>query len=338
MDKENSLNDLNRHRYVVAVAVATTLSLFVLIISNFEKEWPDHVWAQLFTSGDNNSDKNNGSTLILKGYSEQNKSSNMQNLDKFGIKEIYETKPGGREWYVNMYNPYSDSYFILDDIDLKKEADGSWRLGGTDKDEQFNGKYHIIMGVNTPARQAEWRDVEITGYAKIISASEEGDEAGLQWYARGGNHTDEHPCEGTSVKGRLHVNGTANWKKEIWHDEGYTDENGTEQATTHPILDKWIGWKVIIYNIDNNSAVKMESYIDSENNNEWKKVTDFTDSGGWYASSSEKDFLDAGCGRPMDYMVTNSGPVAAFRSDGILWDFKNLSVREIKPLPSPTDS
>ena len=29
--------------------------------------------------------------------------------------------------------------------------------------------------------------------------------------------------------------------------------------------------------------------------------------------------------------MTNSGPVASFRSDGIQWDFKNLSIREIQP-------
>ena len=33
------------------------------------------------------------------------------NLDKFGIKMIYPTKPGGEEWYLNMADPKSDSRF-----------------------------------------------------------------------------------------------------------------------------------------------------------------------------------------------------------------------------------
>jgi hypothetical protein len=78
------------------------------------------------------------------------------------------------------------------------------------------------------------------------------------------------------------------------------------------------GWKVVMYNLENNTAVKMESYIDDENNNTWIKVNDFIDRGGWFVSTSDDDFDDVNCGLPKDYIVTNSGPVASFRSDGIV--------------------
>ena len=32
-----------------------------------------------------------------------------------------------------------------------------------------------------------------------------------------------------------------------------------------------------------------------------------------------------------DYIVTNAGTIVTFRSDNLIWDFKNLSVREIIP-------
>ena len=64
----------------------------------------------------------------------------------------------------------------------------------------------------------------------------------------------------------------------------------------------------------------MESYIDDGNNNTWIKVNDLTDDGGWFANSSDDEFGDAGCGLPKNYVVTSSGPVASFRSDGIVWD------------------
>jgi hypothetical protein len=67
----------------------------------------------------------------------------------------------------------------------------------------------------------------------------------------------------------------------------------------------------------------MESFLDDKNNNQWRKVTDFMDKGGWYSSTSDKLFYSAGCGYPKNYIITSSGPVAAFRSDGIRW---NLSV------------
>ncbi len=260
-------------------------------------------------------------------------------FDKFGIKKIYPTKSGGREWYVNMDNPTNDKILILDNRTLTKQPDGSWQIGSTEglegendtkNNREYNGKFHIIMGVNTPPGENEWQNVEITGYAKVIATSSLHNE--LWWYARGANHTSSAPCEGTSLKARIHVNGEAGWMKEIWHDGGYTDENATTNATSTPIIGRWIGWKVIIYNINDNKAVRMLSYIDDKNNNQWTKVTDFTDKGGWYSSSSDKLFYSAGCGYPKDYVITNSGPVAAFRSDGIRWNFKYLSVREIQPI------
>ena len=100
---------------------------------------------------------------------------------------------------------------------------------------------------------------------------------------------------------------------------------------TNAILDRWIGWKVIMYNIDNNKAVKMESYLDNNDNNNWRRVSEIVDNGGWYARSSDREFYSADCGRPKNYIMTSSGLLATFRSDNMVWDFADLSVREIQP-------
>ena len=62
---------------------------------------------------------------------------------------------------------------------------------------------------------------------------------------------------------------------------------------------KWIGWKVVMYNIEvnNNTAVKMESYLDINNDGKWLKVIDLIDNGGWYARYSDTEFYGAGCDR-----------------------------------------
>ena len=73
----------------------------------------------------------------------------------------------------------------------------------TKNDREYNGKFHIIIGVNTPPGEKEWQNAEITGYAKVIATSSSPNV--IQWYARGANHTESAPCEGTSLKGRLHV-------------------------------------------------------------------------------------------------------------------------------------
>lgn len=248
--------------------------------------------------------------------------------DRFGIKEIYQTKQGGREWYVNMKNPANDSIFTIGtgkDDNITRQSDGSWRIA----------YQKVRMSVDTPPGTPMWKNVEITGYAKVNSLFPHNGNSkigytDLAWFARGGRHTQSSPCDGLALIGGIHDDGTVGWKKEIWFTGGYTDELG-QAKVTNSIVGRWIGWKVIMYNINNNSAVKMESYLDDKNNNHWVKVTDLIDDGGWFANSPDSIFYSANCGREKDYIITKPGPDVAFRSDNLVWDFKNLSVREIQP-------
>jgi hypothetical protein len=247
-------------------------------------------------------------------------------IHNFKVKEIYPTKQNGREWFINLENPTADGIFDPQSK-LTQQPDGSWQIKG----RGGSGKYEdqVRMNVNTPKGEQQWKNVEITGYTKVISAESSKDR--LDWYARGARHSSGVPCEGTSLKGNIRVNGEVFWQKEIWHTGGYTNEKARAVATDNSLLDRWIGWKVVIYNINNDKAVKMESYIDDKNNNNWKKVTELIDKGGWYADTSDKVFYSANCGRPKDYIITNSGPIVTFRSDNMIWNFIDLSVREIQP-------
>ena len=248
--------------------------------------------------------------------------------DRFGIKEIYPTKQGGREWYINMKNPANDSIFTIGtgkDDNITRQSDGSWRIA----------YQKVRMSVDTPPGTPMWKNVEITGYAKVNSLFPHNGNSkigytDLAWFARGGRHTQSSPCDGLALIGGIHDDGTVGWKKEIWFTGGYTDELG-QAKVTDSIVGRWIGWKVIMYNINNNSAVKMESYLDDKNNNHWVKVTDIIDDGGWFANTPDSIFYSANCGREKDYIITKPGPDVAFRSDNLVWDFKNLSVREIQP-------
>jgi hypothetical protein len=247
-------------------------------------------------------------------------------IHNFKVKEIYPTKQNGREWFINLDDPTADGIFDPQSK-LTQQPDGSWQIKG----RGGSGKYEdqVRMNVNTPKGEQQWKNVEITGYAKVISAESSKDR--LNWYARGARHSSSVPCEGTSLKGNIRVNGEVFWQKEIWHTGGYTNEKARAVATDNSLLDRWIGWKVVIYNTNNDKAVKMESYLDDKNNNNWKKVTELIDNGGWYADTSDKVFYSANCGRPKDYIITNSGPIVTFRSDDMMWDFIDLSVREIQP-------
>ena len=244
-------------------------------------------------------------------------------ISNFQTKEIYQTKPGGRTWYFDATDPAGDGIFLPGTV-ITKLQDGSWLVSGAGR-----GDYQVRMDVITPPQEQEWKNVEITGYVKVLGSTS--NDGSIDWYARGGRHSDDVPCEGTSLKGIMNINGIAEWKKEIWHTGGYAESRAVVSATTHSISDRWIGWKVVMYNIKNNTAVKMESYIDENANNNWRKISDLVDEGGWFANSSDKEFNSAHCNKPKDYIITNSGPIAAFRSDNIIWQFKDLSVREITP-------
>jgi hypothetical protein len=244
--------------------------------------------------------------------------------DIFGIKEIYPTKPKGREWYLNLEDPRSDGiFYITSDKNITRQRDGSWLINSSE----------VRMNVDTPPGVSEWKNVEITGYARILSVIDPSKENDLAWFARSGIHSNKTPCEGTGLIGGIHTDGTVEWKKEILFREGYTDGRAKSKVVVDPIIGRWIGWKVVMYNTNNNSAVKMESYIDNKDTNYWVQVTNLTDNGGWSAKSSDEKFNSTNCNRPKDYIITNGGPIVTFRSDNLVWEFKDLSVREIQPFP-----
>lgn len=262
-------------------------------------------------------------------------------LDKFGIKEVYPTANGGREWFIDMANPKDDPIFqITGDIPLVKN---------NSDDSLFINNSMIRINAITPKGYSQWKNIEMTGYVKAIpiinqttiatssiSKKDNGDNSedtgnivDIDWRARGGMHNSNVPCEGTSLNGGIYIDGTVAWKKEIWHTGGYTDARGVAKAT-NSIADRWIGWKIVIYNIQNNKSVKMESYLDDKDNNQWIKVDDIIDNGGWFANSPDSLFYSADCGKPKDYVITNGGPIATFRADNTALNFKDLSIREIQ--------
>ena len=198
-------------------------------------------------------------------------SESLTKLDKFGIMEIYPTKLGGREWFIDMNKPAEDPGFNPGS-NITRQLDGSWQINGRLENDTYVGE--VRMEVSRLPGSEEWKNVEMTGYAKIVPSNNPNDS--LVWSIRGGRHNSTVPCEGTALKGEIDVNGTVSWVKEIWHTGGYTNKRAETQVT-EPIIGRWIGWKVVVYNMNNDTAVKMESYLDDRANNHWIKVTDLID-------------------------------------------------------------
>ena len=75
---------------------------------------------------------------------------------------------------------------------------------------------------------------------------------------------------------------------------------------------------------DGKTAVKLQTWLDPDNDKDLAKVYEKIDSGGWGNDG-------AACGGSSDQIITWGGPVATFRwDDANNVDIKWFSVREIK--------
>ena len=253
-----------------------------------------------------------------------------------GIAQIYPTKSGGDEWYMNMASPSTDKRFNPKTT-LTKNSDGSWKakstsvrsnvftITGYDQGDITTYNQQELAAKGYMQSQNDWKNVEMTGYVKVNAYSKDDNFA---WYTRGGMHGSED-CEGTAYKGDLYYSGKERFAKEQWHSGGYSFSQ--TKTVTEPIKSKWVGYKFIVYNIMTTQggsdvlAAKMESWIDKNNDGNWLKVDEKLDAGGW---GNEGDH----CGGDADQIITWGGPVATFRWDSATdVDLKYLSVREITP-------
>ena len=261
-----------------------------------------------------------------------------KNFDRFGVLKIYPTKQDGEQWYLKS-NPNDDPRYSPQTT-LTKNSDGSFKVKSTKvrmgvftssgfHPEKINTLNHNkIAQAGYMQSPNDWRDVEITGYVKLKSVNSGSSNDNFVWYARGGRHTgfgSPQGCEGVAYKGGLFYGGATRWEKEQWHSGGYVFAEFGKNIG--PIKGKWVGLKVIMYNIVQNgkSAVKLELWVDKSNNNNWIKATEKIDKGGWGNNGME-------CGGKPDQIITWGGPIAAFRWDGATdVDIKKFSVREIVP-------
>ena len=255
-----------------------------------------------------------------------------KSFDKFGVVKIYPTKKGGEQWYIKS-DPNSDPRFSPQTT-MTKNSDGSFKIKSTKvrmgvfTSSGFHPENIKTLNHNKIALAGymqspnDWKNVEITGYVKLNS----GNNDNFVWYARGGRHTgfgSPEGCEGVAYKGGLFYSGATRWEKEQYHSGGYVF--GEFGKNIGPIKGKWVGFKVIMYNVvqDHKTVVKLELWVDKNNNNNWIKAAEKTDKGGWGNSGRE-------CGGKADQIITWGGPIAAFRWDGATnVDIKKFSVREI---------
>src|ERR687891_613200 len=237
--------------------------------------------------------------------------------DKFGIEQLYPTADNGPVWFLNNEEPEEDDNFLMtshEQVDLEEESDpGAFELDAETGTEEHGVRIHADSPVD------EWKNVEMTGYFKL----EEGNDQFTLVARQGPSYNDDDGCGAYGYYGMLSAEGDAYFKKKLFHHGGgYSDRTAVEENVVDNLDNRWVGIKLITYDLPGDD-VKLELWVDDGNQqNKWKKSTEYVDDGDWEVSGSD-------CDRSDDDIIED-GTRGGFRVDDSEFEFKNLSIREIK--------
>ena len=262
-----------------------------------------------------------------------------------GIKMLYPPTLGGENWFFDPDNVNTDRRFVPGVV-----LDGDRDNGFTAMSTIANLWVKTSSGFSVGAvandvdhgelssqgymfQQNDWKDVEMTAYVKFVS----GDQTlAISMQCRGANETGVHNCASTKYLTEIGYDGRQRFGKKQWN-VSQINKDWTDLSVLKDGKDTfgqgWFGIKFIMYNIgignDNtagNYGVRLETWIDYNNNNEWVKVADTVDSGGWGNTD------DCGLNVSPDQIISWGGPLAVFNFYNLgEIRFKLLSVRSISP-------
>jgi hypothetical protein len=254
-----------------------------------------------------------------------------------GVQMIYPTASGGETWFFNPNNT-EDGQFDENGANIEKNTDGSWHVPpGTTRMDVFTKSagllsdqqrsnfatydYSELDRIGYWLQPSDWKNIEATGYFKVTSTSS-GD--GISFVSRSVRHSNsiEDGCGGSSYHNNIRFEGTFQYKKEMWH-VNYAILPPSKDGIGF-FMNKWVGFKGVVYNLPDGS-VKLESYVDKDNNNQWQKVQELVDAGDWGDDMTHCNAKTQGAA------ITWGSPMFIFKSTGVTYDFKNLSIREIAP-------
>ena len=281
-------------------------------------------------------------------------------LDTFGITKIYATKAGTVEWNSahwnngiprliqydgDIYDPtgWTDNHSSSSGDSLYIDGKGLLKINGSGPRFHINSIEEYSGSDPTPKISAQFfLNTEATGYFMRLTTGG-GNYDGMEIQARtdplahgssGGN-----VCNATGLASRFRDDGKWDWEKELKHPAStvystqYNSDAPLYSGGTIP-LNKWIGMKFLTYNIDNNTRVKLETYIDTTSNvtsgapangGNWKLVGSMIDSGSNWPGGDI-----SGCANLTQNMAVTQGHGSLLiRTDNESAVWKYLSVREI---------
>lgn len=266
--------------------------------------------------------------------------------DSLGVQQIYKTKPGGSVWVSTKTGLLKDPQFSDNNYTINSNGDGTYNVPGKSRIQSFCTKQAASKGPDFDgfathdyeelrkrgawdSKTEDWRDVEMTAYVKMKGQSSGGSGDEVSWVVRSVRHNNasHSGCGGSSYHGNLHVSGSGRFKKEDWHVQYQNDELLSKNVGR--VNGKTVGFKFCLYNINDDKAVKLELYIDKDNNNTWEAFGDKIDAGDWTSNGPDMKH----CG------ATSNTAIISWGSPKVIWkwndplsvEISKMSVREIIP-------
>jgi hypothetical protein len=289
------------------------------------------------------------------------------NYRNLAIPKIYQNALDGETYRFNKTNPNDKAQVDKTDksnVFTKQNKDGSWRIDYgkpridihtkdagilPDKVDQLNNlsegnkiqswNYSELKDIGYWYKPSDWKNTEVTLIFKLLdSARSKGEQHSISIVTRSISHSQldneykkskdepKYFCGGSSYHNNISNDGNVRMKKEQYHINYEWERYNDEMLTVGDIYDKITGLKGIIYNI-NDTAVKLETWIDTENGGKgpYKKVHELIDNGNWGDAMKQ-------CGAETnDQAITWGSPIVILKANDFKFDIYDIEIREIIP-------
>ncbi len=286
------------------------------------------------------------------------------------IPEIYQSVPNGETYRFNRTNP--NDKVQVDEVENKKvftqqNYEDIWRIdGGKPRidihtkdagiipDKQIvnkNMSKSIVQSWNFSElkkigywhKPSDWKNIEVTLIFKLLdSARSKGDQHSISIVTRSISHSQldndykkgsKFFCGGSSYHNNISNEGQVRMKKEQFHIDYEWERYNDEMSKVGNLYNKIVGFKGIVYNI-NNTAVKLEAWVDAENQGKgpYKKVHELIDNGNW------GDAMTVCGAKTNGQAITWGSPTIIIKANDFEFDIYDIEVREIVPSSSSSSS
>ena len=280
--------------------------------------------------------------------------------EKKGIYPIYRGNPDGEYYRFNNKNP--NDLRQIDEIKHKeifseKNSDGSWKVGKGTTRIDISTKQAGILTQEEMMKQIEtwnfsildkqgywlypndFKNIEFTVIFKMLEA-EKRDQAisvvsrSIIHDSKGEEEIKEYPnayCGGSSYHNNISADGKLQMKKEQYHAD-YVIDKPNEKIDLGNLYNKKIGFKAIVYNFDNNSKVKLESFVDTKNEGKgpYVKVHEKIDDDKWGIDSGKAKMNECGA-ITKGAIISWGSPKMILKTNNLDFDLYDIEIREIIP-------